>query len=516
MQTIEQNSIRQKATSLFSYSRIIWIIISFGIIVRLVQYLYNRSLWADEAVLALNIVNRSYLELFQPLDYEQAAPIGFLLVEKLAVKIFGDNEYALRLFPLFSSILSLFLFYVLAQRCIQRTAVPIALALFASLRYLVYYASEVKQYSTDVAIALLSCLIAMSLGSPKLSKRQTVTFSFLGAIAIWFSYPAIFVLAGVGITSSLIGILKKQKIKITNVLVIGSTWLLSFSLFYLVSLHKVSGDEDLLKSWNRAFPSSVFDIVWLLDALGKFFSKPLGFSGLMDGIAIFAFLIGCIFQFHRKKGTLAILLSPLFVTILAAYLHKYPFRSRLVLFLTPFIILLIAEGVEYLRSKTRYNFTSIAGILLLFLLLYQPLASASNLLLYPSLKEEIKPIISYVKANQQPGDILYIFQRGRYQFEYYAKKYGYQDEDYIIGIEDLDKYDGKNLSQLEWNRYKRDLDKLRGNKRVWLIFSHADQPQENEKINQYLDKIGKQIDASYNPGAYVYLYDLSSKFVDKG
>ena len=329
MQTIEQNSIRQKATSVFSYSRIIWVIISFGIIVRLVQYLYNRSLWADEAVLALNIVNRSYLELFQPLDYEQAAPIGFLLVEKLAVQLFGDNEYALRLFPLFSSIFSLFLFYVLARRCIHRTAVPIALALFASLKYLVYYASEVKQYSTDVAIALLSCLIAMSLSSPKLSKRQTVTFSVLGAIAIWFSYPAIFVLAGVGITSSLIGILKKQKIKITNVLVIGSTWLLSFSVFYLVSLHKVSGDEDLLKSWNRAFPSSVFDIIWLLDALGKFFSKPLGFTGWMDGIAIFAFLIGCIFQFYRKKATIAILLSPLFVTIVAAYLHKYPFRSRL-------------------------------------------------------------------------------------------------------------------------------------------------------------------------------------------
>ena len=49
--------------SLFSLSKLPYTIIGFGIFVRLVQYLFNRSLWHDEAALALNIVNRSYLEL---------------------------------------------------------------------------------------------------------------------------------------------------------------------------------------------------------------------------------------------------------------------------------------------------------------------------------------------------------------------------------------------------------------------------------------------------------------------
>ena len=82
---------KQRVNSFFSSPKLAWIIIGFGILIRLIQYLYNRSLWADEAVLALNIVNRSYLELLQPLDYDQAAPIGFLLVEKLAVQLFGNN-----------------------------------------------------------------------------------------------------------------------------------------------------------------------------------------------------------------------------------------------------------------------------------------------------------------------------------------------------------------------------------------------------------------------------------------
>ncbi|MDY7021785.1 MAG: hypothetical protein SWJ54_10560, partial [Cyanobacteriota bacterium] len=75
------------------------VFVFFGILVRLVQYLHNRSLWFDEANLALNIVNRSYLQLLSPLDNNQAAPPGFLWIEKLSIQLFGNNEYALRLFP---------------------------------------------------------------------------------------------------------------------------------------------------------------------------------------------------------------------------------------------------------------------------------------------------------------------------------------------------------------------------------------------------------------------------------
>lgn len=486
-----------------------WFVIGFGVVVRVAQYLWNRSLWADEAVLALNIVNRSYGELLQPLDYDQGAPLGFLMVEKLAVQVFGDNEYALRLFPLICGIVSLFLFYQLANRFIQGWAIPIALALFASLHYLVYYSSEVKQYSSDVAIALLCSLISLGLLRQKLGIYQMIILSLGGAIAIWFSHPAIFVLAGVGGSCFLLKLVKKEDIKLTNYLAIYSSWIISFIAFYFSSIKNLSGDEDLLTSWRAAFPSFPLDIIWYLDAFGKLFYRPLGFNSPFDGIAIVIFVIGCIACYRRRKETLLIVLSPILVTFLASALQKYPFRSRLVLFLTPFVILLIAEGVDYIRHKTRYKFAPIASILLLLLLLAPPIASASQLLVKPYLRGEIKPVISYVKTNQKPGDILYIYQRGKYQFMYYAEKFGYQKGDYIIGVDDLDKYDGKKLSEAEWQRYKNDLDNLRGNKRVWLLFSHATVASENRKITSYLQTIGKQIDFFEQPGAFVYLYDLT-------
>lgn len=261
----------QRLTSLFSSPLLLWVIICFGILVRLVQYLYNRSLWADEAVLALNIVNRTYLELLQPLDYEQGAPLGFLMVEKLAVQLFGNNEYALRLFPLLSGIISLLLFYFLAKRFIPRLAIPTALALFASLPHLVYYASEVKQYSTDVMIALLSCLVAMQLRRPKLNPAQIITISIVGAIAIWFSHPAVFVLAGVG-TPSLLVCITRRETRIISKLGICFTWILSFAVFYFISIRSLGSSKELLQSWQRkgAFPRHPLILFGYLIALVNF------------------------------------------------------------------------------------------------------------------------------------------------------------------------------------------------------------------------------------------------------
>src|SRR5947209_20397995 len=98
-----------KSEALFASPLLPRLILGFGITVRCVQYLANRSLWLDESFLALNIVHRTFLQLLQPLDYEQGAPLAFLMVERAAVQLFGNSEYALRLFPLVSGIVSLLL-----------------------------------------------------------------------------------------------------------------------------------------------------------------------------------------------------------------------------------------------------------------------------------------------------------------------------------------------------------------------------------------------------------------------
>src|SRR5690349_10008810 len=98
-----------------------------GVLLRVIQYLHHRSLWFDEAMLALNILNRSYAQLLQPLDYNQGAPLGFLFLKRLIGTHLGFGEYALRLVPLIAGISSLYLFYKLAQLVLPPKAVWIAL-----------------------------------------------------------------------------------------------------------------------------------------------------------------------------------------------------------------------------------------------------------------------------------------------------------------------------------------------------------------------------------------------------
>jgi uncharacterized membrane protein len=126
-----------------------------GVALRVRAYLANRSLWFDEALSALNIVNRRFAELLQPLDYEQAAPFGFLFAERLVVNLIGTSEYALRLFPLLCGIASVFIFWQLARQLLSRVGIVVGLVIFSVSDQLIYYSSEVKPYSTDVAVALL-------------------------------------------------------------------------------------------------------------------------------------------------------------------------------------------------------------------------------------------------------------------------------------------------------------------------------------------------------------------------
>ena len=138
----------------------LYTLIALGVLARLAQYLANRSLWFDELMLALNIINRSYPELLQPLDYVQAAPAAFLLATKYLCTLWGDGEMVLRLIPLVSGLLALALYYPLARSLTRPQAALIALGLFAFSRYAIYYSAEVKQYSTDLACTVLILLLS--------------------------------------------------------------------------------------------------------------------------------------------------------------------------------------------------------------------------------------------------------------------------------------------------------------------------------------------------------------------
>jgi hypothetical protein len=88
-----------------------------GVRLRVWAYASNTSLYLDEILLTRNILDLPLGHLLtQPLLLDQVSPRGFLLVERLAVVIFGQGELALRLFPLVSAVVSVILFQRVAER----------------------------------------------------------------------------------------------------------------------------------------------------------------------------------------------------------------------------------------------------------------------------------------------------------------------------------------------------------------------------------------------------------------
>ncbi|MEL6867349.1 MAG: hypothetical protein AAFP19_23185 [Bacteroidota bacterium] len=135
-------------------NRWLWGLMGIGVFLRVYPYLYNRSLWFDEAMLANNIVEQSFSQLLEPLEYGQIAPLGFLYLEKCAYLLLGHSAYSLRLFPLLAGLLSLFLFYQLALHFFNPLMARLALAFLVFCDPHIYYSIEVKQYIFDVLAAL--------------------------------------------------------------------------------------------------------------------------------------------------------------------------------------------------------------------------------------------------------------------------------------------------------------------------------------------------------------------------
>lgn len=482
----------------------------FGALVRLVQYLSRRSLWEDEANLALNIVNRSYLELLKPLDYNQAAPPLFLWIEKAAIQIFGNNEYALRLFPFICGIVALVGFYQLANRYAVAVAAPIAVLLFACLKYSLYYANELKQYSSDVMVSVLLCLLLIPLRDQILNKKQIIGLALLGASFIWLSHPTIFVMAGIEVSYFLVATNRQRRAILVNRFPVYLAWLLSFAGLYALTIRGTLENQTLASSWGDRYPRSLLDIVWLFDAFGRFFYNPLGFLGITDGLAIAAFLIGCVVYYRRNRVLLLAISAPIITTLIAAYLKQYPFRERLVLFLAPLAILIIATGIASLLTQPRRRLVVSFGVLLFAALVMPPFVRASQLVVYPTRVEEIRPVLAYVKSHQQPEDKLYVYRSGLNQFIYYAPTLGYSPNQYVLGESLMADAESKKpqISKQGVKQFKREVRQLK-EPRVWFVFCRASEVEEQAFLSA-MKPLGQQLDKLQQTGASAYLYDLKA------
>jgi hypothetical protein len=474
-----------------------------GIFLRVWQYLAERSLWLDEAFLAHNIRARGFGELAGPLDWSQAAPPAFLWAEKLSTVLFGPTERAMRLLPLLCGCAAMVGFTLLARRCLRPVAAVVAVALFASHDSLIYYSSEVKQYSTDVLAAVALLWVAERCRASRLSAGWVLAYAVLGAVTIWFSHAAIFVVAGVGAALALVAAREGDWAGLGRLVAAGTVPAGSLSVLYSVSLRHLAHSEFLQDYWASAFlpfpPRGWADVrqslrlfYELVSRPGELHPAPLGAAVVLLGIGVLG---------RGRRAHLAIWLAPAALLAVAAALGKYPMGGRLALFLVPALLLLVGAGIGWV-VESRARWAAAAGWIAAAVLVAVPLWRDARLVMHPRMRQEIRPVLRVVAEHHWAGDRVYVQSDCWPAFSFYAREFGLNEAGAVRG-----RFPEEALAE-----YHRDLDAFAGAPRVWVLFSHI-RATEGEDADRYilgeLDRMGRRLETYRADGAAAYLYDLS-------
>ena len=489
-----------------------WGIVAAGVVFRLVRYAANRSLWLDEAYLAESILTYGARDLAtKELLHWQAAPVGFLLLEKLAVTLLGPGEHALRLVPLLAGAASVPLFWAVVRRALPPAGGLVALAMFASVEPLVYYAAEVKQYGVDVAVAVLVLWLALRVAERPGGVGRLAALALCGAAGLFVSHPSVFVLGGAGLMLFGGMVSRGARGPALRLAAVGGAWLALLALNYVAFLRPLTRHAGLDAYWSAAYvPRDASAVPWLGRALHGLFGDYGTMWLPMPDVAALAAVLGVAWLWRRDRRLLGMCVLPVAFALAAAALHRFPFSGRLVLFLVPAVILLVAAGVQATLDATRAGRRLVPGMLVLVLL--GP--SAGRAIFYaaaPPGREEMKALLAHVRDRKQPGDAVYVFHWSEVPFRYHRDRFGVGPDSF--GLADAAVVFGRRVEPTA-PALADDLARLRGRGRVWVVLTHTRSlggPDEGAIVPLILDRWGTRLDEFSAKGARVMLYDLSGR-----
>lgn len=462
----------------FIYSKLIlYATLLLGASLRIVVYLQNRSLFLDEANVCLDIMNKSYAELFRPFESHQMIPPFFASCIKLCNDIFGNNEFALRLFPLLVSLLSVVLFYKMTKKIIENNISLIFInCLFATSYLLIEYATEAKQYGFDALMTIVLILAAQGIGKDTFTQKETIFWIGLGSILIWFSMPTVFILFGIGIY-----MLYQKRLAISSkpkstfpLIIIAASWLTSFSIYYFSILSK-GMEAGLMISFHEQYflpliPTNAIALQQWLRIQEEILNSTIGKTGLAVASGLLFGLLGFYSLLKNKKGLAILFLLPIIVCWIASGLGKYSLLPRLALFYLPISLCTIGLGLDIMLGQLKGRLGYIKYLIIGLLIIVSSHQWAYRYFWEPFQIEEIKPIIEYLKEHAKEDEVIYVHWEGVPAFEFYTQRHDDKDTRFNIG-------DNQTILT-NWNTNHPALEEPLP-RSMWLVFSHS--PENTRK-----------------------------------
>jgi hypothetical protein len=450
-----------------------------GVLLRLLLFTLDDSLWRDEAMLLMGLRSVSILEIFKELPYAQRCPFALALLWKCMMGLGMTGAHWMRLPSLAAGIAQLFIFALLARMIFLRnnSQPNVVIWLAAVSPQLILFSNQIKPYIFDVLCATL--LIFLALPFFLREEQQAQRYAPL-ILANWFSliisYPATFVVGGI-----CAGLLIKNGLRKPRPLL---TLCLGTAIIVLLTLTLAGESSSYMQIfWEKGYEGfPKLDVVWWGRALGNslFFglSSP-SYLGIVKLSLAFGWLfaplcvLGIIHLWRKKQpGLLCLLLSPVVFCLTASLFHRYPFHSRLILFTMPHVLVLLSYGLIHISSYSGLKLVVQWGLWTAV-----GLCSIISIIEYSYPCKGIRHGLSYISSREKPGDKvivdLYASQVVRYYQEsaQMDKRIRFPHADLIYEWQDQTKSEGRPTPDaiVDW---------LPAKSRIWIL-AEADQYHRN-------------------------------------
>jgi hypothetical protein len=481
-----------------------WLAVATGVIFQLHQYLPGRSLWMDEVFVALNLRYLSRAELSEKLHFDQMAPLGWLHIEKMLDGVTGLPEYDMRIASLFAGISFLFLFRALSLRVLSELGALTAILLASSIFIVAFYASALKPYIFDLAIATLIMFLGMKiLQTREIVYRDVFFLALLAVLSPVFSFPSIFVLGAVGIFLVTRWMINRQYWPSIILIIAGGASIITFA--YLLSrvywpqsanttLTTGVSHEFFVKVGFAPFPlKSLADVIWFLswfkESLKYFFAEG------RFPVALFM-MIGAYHLAKRSPWILLLLFTPIVLALIASGLKLYPVHERLLLFYLPALILLAGAGVEFVLAGSQS--VIVPSVLVALMVGPTYFNAIQRALQSDATAEDIRPALKILAEKSGSEDLIFLQRAAVPYYLFYRSEYGLREAPWATN---------RQLDQ-SWACVLPQLQKVKPAGTVWVLTLFFQGKPSHKDLEFELPLHGLRAEKDFWPLGHFDLYKL--------
>ena len=422
--------------SLRAFMLVVLVLSALGIGARGFQFARNDSLTMDECALCRDVNSLKITELARPLYHDQAAPLGFLIVQKVIVTTLGIGDRSVRIVPFISGLMTIPLILVTALSIFNPTLSPCAAILVIGLTCfnwgIIDYSAVAKQYTLESVVTLLmlwALAASGSTGNTSAPSTKARAFLILSPSLIWFSYGAIFVTAAIAATLIARGLVLRRREAVRIAVLFALSGVIQMLLFYTLSIRPAAANSHLLSFWfGSSHPpwSPHVALIWLsitFVRMGEILIHARLRSALLLGIAcvlLAIFVLVTINAAYRFDWLWIAMIVSVLLCMAASAMRRYPFQDRLLIFLVPIFIFICGRAVELIEQQARIFGAVTVGILLWVAVLMIYVNGVANGGQADNVRSAYRQMVAHMKF----GDRLLVTPLASQCFLYYEGLYG--------------------------------------------------------------------------------------------